>query len=62
MAEAEVTARTFKTAWFAKANIGDDELEDFRTLAKSYATLNDEQFARLLQDKDLAEICHGDEK
>ena len=126
MAEAEVTARTFKTAWFTKAarkarikdaelceaiqevmkgqaddlgggvfkkrlnknmhrsiilakggrywiyeylfakkhraNIGDDELEDFRTLARSYAKLNDKQLAKLLEDKDLTEICHGDEK
>lgn len=45
-----------------RANIEDDELEDFRTLAKSYAALNEEQIARLLDDKDLTEICHGDEK
>lgn len=40
-----------------RANIGDDELADFRTLAKSYAKLNDQQLARLLSDKDLLEIC-----
>jgi hypothetical protein len=45
-----------------RANIEDDELEDFRTLAKSYAALREEQIARLLDDKDLTEICHGDEK
>lgn len=44
-----------------RANIEDDELEDFRTLAKVYATLSDEQVARLLKDKDLTEICHDDE-
>ena len=42
--------------------IEDDELEDFRTLAKSYATRNVQQIARLLEDKDLKEICHGNEK
>ncbi len=42
--------------------IEDDELEGFRTLAKSYATLNAQQIARLLDDKDLKEICHDDEK
>ncbi|ACB95129.1 protein of unknown function DUF1044 [Beijerinckia indica subsp. indica ATCC 9039] len=43
-----------------RANIEDDELEDFRTLAKSYATLTEKQIAQLLEDKDLTEICHGD--
>ncbi|HXT81722.1 MAG TPA: type II toxin-antitoxin system RelE/ParE family toxin [Acetobacteraceae bacterium] len=45
-----------------RANIEDDELEDFRTLAKSYATLREEQIARLLEDRDLTEICHGHEE
>ncbi len=45
-----------------RANIEDDELEDFRTLAKSYAMLNKEQIAKLLEDKGLREICYGDEK
>ncbi len=45
-----------------RANIENDELEDFRTLAKSYATLSDKQIAQLLEDKDLTEICHGDKK
>jgi len=44
-----------------RANIEDDALEDFRTLAKSYATLNEKQIAQLLEDGDLLEICHGDE-
>jgi len=42
-----------------RANIKDDELKDFRTLARSYATLSEDQIARLLGDKDLLEICHG---
>jgi hypothetical protein len=41
-------------------NIEDDELKDFRELAKAYATLNDRQLARLLEDGDLMEICHDD--
>ena len=45
-----------------RANIENDELEDFRTLAKSYATLSDKQIAQLLEDKDLTEICHGEKK
>ncbi len=52
------------TYLFAKkdrANIDDDELKDFRILAKSYATLTDEQLARLAYDEDLTEICHGEE-
>lgn len=44
-----------------RANIDDDELEDFRTLAKGYAALNDEQVARLLKDRNLTEICHVDQ-
>jgi hypothetical protein len=45
-----------------RANIEHNELEDFRTLAKGYATLKEEQITRLLDNKDLTEICHGDEK
>jgi hypothetical protein len=45
-----------------RANIDDDELEDFRILAKSYATLTENQIAQLLKEKDLMELCHGDEK
>ena len=44
-----------------RENIEDEELNDFHTLARSYATLSEEQMARLLEDKDLTEICHGDE-
>lgn len=42
-----------------RANIEDDELEDFRILARGYATLNEQQMAALLADKDLMEICDG---
>ena len=42
-----------------RANIEDDELDEFRTLAKGYASLSDQQITRLLEDKDLTEICHG---
>jgi hypothetical protein len=45
-----------------RANIDDDELEDFRTLAKSYAALSEKQIAQLLEDEDLTEICHGKQK
>ena len=45
-----------------RANIEDDELEDFRTLAKSYAALDDMQIAQLLAEKHLTEICYVDEK
>lgn len=44
-----------------RANIEDDELEDFRTLAKSYAKLDETQIARLLVENDLMEICHDSE-
>jgi hypothetical protein len=40
-------------------NIEDGELADFRILAKSYAALSERQIARLLEDNDLTEICHG---
>jgi hypothetical protein len=45
-----------------RANISDDELKDFRILAKGYAALSDKQIAKLLDDKDLTEICHDDEE
>lgn len=43
-------------------NIADDELVAFRTLAKAYAGLTDKQVERLLQDKDLTEVCHDDKE
>ena len=49
---------------FAKSdrdNIKGDELEDFRTLAKSYASLSDTQLERLLEDGHLKEICLGEQ-
>ena len=45
-----------------QANIENDDLEDFRTLAKKYAALSEKQIAQLLEDKDLMEICNGAEK
>ena len=44
-----------------RANIADDELEDFRTLAKAYGAMTEKQLAELIADRDLTEICHGDE-
>lgn len=43
-----------------RGNIADDELVAFRTLAKAYAGLTDKQLEKLLQDKDLTEVCHDD--
>ena len=43
-----------------RENIADDELAGFRALAKAYAGLTERQIERLLQDKDLMEICHDD--
>lgn len=39
-------------------NIDDDELRDFKLLAKAYASLNRAQIDRLVSDKDLLEICN----
>jgi hypothetical protein len=44
-----------------QANIDDEDLQDFRALAKKYAALSEKQIAQLLEDKDLTEICHGEE-
>ena len=49
--------------WFAKkdlANIDDDDLADFRKLAKAYEGLTEQQIGALLKDGDFVEICHGD--
>ncbi len=43
-------------------NINDGELDDFRVLAKAYATLSEPQIARLIEDRDLMEISDGREK
>lgn len=42
-------------------NIDDDELKDFKVLAKGYASLSKKQIDRLVADKDLLEICHDGE-
>lgn len=39
-------------------NISDQELENFKLLAKAYAGLNEQQISQLLQEKSLVEICH----
>lgn len=39
-------------------NIEDDELVNFRALAKAYAGLSDAQIEQLIQSQDLTEICH----
>src|ERR1017187_1785255 len=47
---------------FAKkdlANIGNDELVDFRKLANSYAALTTQQIDRLVREQDWFEICNG---
>ncbi len=41
-------------------NIEADELSAFRDLAKGYAGLTDEQIARLMQNRQLEEICNDD--
>ena len=43
-----------------RANIDADELNDFRELAKAYASLDDRQIGRLIEDGDLMEICNGE--
>ena len=44
-----------------RANIGNDELGDFRKLVKAYAGLTTLRLNQLLQDKDWMEICNGDQ-
>lgn len=43
-------------------NIADDEFDGFRKLAKAYDSLTDEKLSKLLNDKDLMEICNADEE
>ena len=43
-----------------RANIEDEELQDLRSLAKTYAALDDRQLIDLLESAALVEICHGD--
>jgi hypothetical protein len=44
-----------------RANIGDDELVNFRAVAGLYARKTDADIAKELQLKELVEICHGEE-
>jgi hypothetical protein len=49
---------------FAKQNrdnIADDELAEFRKLAKAYAALTGQQVSRLLENKSWMEICNEDQ-
>lgn len=41
-------------------NIGQDELEAFRKLAKGYEALTARQIERLVKDGDFVEICDGE--
>lgn len=43
-----------------RENIDDNELAAFRDLAKGYAGLTDEQMVRLVQSRQLEEICNDD--
>lgn len=45
-----------------RANIDDDELAEFRKLAKAYSRLSEAQIARLLANGDMTEICIGKEE
>lgn len=42
-----------------RENIDDDELVEFRKLAKVYEGLTDRKLAQMMQDEDFVEICHG---
>ena len=42
-------------------NIYDDELEAFRKLAKAYGKATDPQLERMLESRDLVEICNDGE-
>ena len=44
-----------------RANIDDDELREFRLLAKNLQKATDKDIAPLLADGRLTEICNGDE-
>jgi len=43
-------------------NIKDNELAEFKELAKIYAKLSADQLAQLLLDKHLVEICHAQKR
>jgi hypothetical protein len=44
-----------------RANIKDDELAEFRRLARAYGVLTTQQVNRLMQNKSWMEICNDDE-
>jgi hypothetical protein len=44
-----------------RANIDDDELREFRLLAKNLQKATDKDIAPLLADGRLTEICNGDQ-
>ena len=44
-----------------RANIDDDELADYRTLVKAYASLTAHHVNQLLRDEDWMEICNGNQ-
>ena len=57
--------RWIYTYLFAKKNrdnIEDDELAAFKKLAKAYEELTEQQLKKLIEDKDLPEICDADEE
>lgn len=43
-------------------NIGDDELIEFKKLAKAYSELSEEQVKQLLKNKDWVEVCDESKK
>jgi hypothetical protein len=44
-----------------RTNIDNDELMEFRKIAKAYETVSEERLAELLKGKDWMEICDEDE-
>ena len=44
-----------------RANIDDDELAQFRELAKAYAKLTEQQIEQLIDSNHLVEICHANQ-
>ncbi len=44
-----------------RVNIDEDELMQFRELAKAYAKLTEKQIAQLIDNKHFVEICNGNE-
>lgn len=44
-----------------RANIDDDELAEFRKLAKAYDRLSEQQLAQMVANSDITEICIGEE-